>query len=88
MFEEMTLVWGKRYPTYRNRASKALSSPSFIKSNHKNHKDSLESNKWPVRPPEAATPTFAITSMRSAPVPNNVNADVGRFTQMKLGQII
>ncbi len=53
--EKMTLVQGKGYPIQRVWASKAPTSSSSHKSDNKDHKNPLRSNKPPIGPPKASS---------------------------------
>lgn len=53
----MTSVQGKSCLPKENRVSKTFTSPSSYKSNDRDHKDLLGSNKPPARPLQAPFPT-------------------------------
>lgn len=69
----MTFLQAKRCPACRDWASKALTSPSFGRSDHDYHKNFIESNKPLVGSPKPLTPAPVLIQPLLTPHNTDIN---------------
>ena len=89
LFREMILVQGQEWPAQKSQAFKT----STNRSNNRNHKNPLKSNKpGPSKAPEALTRPFktpeAPTRLFEAPLPVFLTLDVARYTQKDMYHLL